>query len=67
MKAAGLYETAPYWTRFTELMLIGKSGNYTHGRMLSRAMDLCYEKHGECDWPKIPEECYASAFAEICG
>jgi hypothetical protein len=62
---AGLFEIAPYWTRFTELMVTGKSGNHTHGSMLNRAMDICHEKYGECNWPKIPEECYAKAFSEI--
>ncbi|WP_051638726.1 metallophosphoesterase family protein [Butyrivibrio sp. NC2002] len=65
MKKAGIYETAPYWTRFTQLLVTGKCGDYTHGAMLNRAMDLCYEKYGECNWPMIPEECYAAAFEEI--
>ncbi len=62
---SGLFDIAPYWTRFTELMITGKSGNYTHGSMLKRAMDICREKNGECNWPKVPEECYIKAFSEV--
>lgn len=65
LQSAGLFETAPYWTRFTELMVTGKCGEYTHGSMLNRAMDICHEMHGECNWPMVPEECYARAFSEI--
>lgn len=65
MRTAGLYETAPYWTRFTELMIKGKNGKHTHGTMLSRAMDICYEKHGKCDWPMIPVACFEEVFEEI--
>ena len=67
MKNAGLYETAPYWTRFTELLVTGKCGKYTHAGLLGRAMDICVEKFGECNWPQVPEECMAEAFEEICG
>ena len=67
MKNAGLYDIAPYWTRFTELMVSGTCGKYTHGSFLSRAMDICYKKYGKCDWPKVPEECFAKAFEEVCG
>ena len=66
MKNAGLYEIAPYWTRFTELLVRGECGEHTHGTFISRAIDLCYERNGSCYWPEIPEECYAKAFEEIC-
>ncbi|MCR5733651.1 MAG: metallophosphatase family protein [Lachnospiraceae bacterium] len=65
MKEAGLYETAPYWTRFTELLVTDRCGDYTHGSLLSRAMDICFKKYGKCEWPEIPEDCYAEAFEEI--
>ena len=66
MKNAGLYEIAPYWTRFTELQVTGACAKYTHGSFLSRAMNICYEQYGKCNWPKVPEECFAKAFDEIC-
>lgn len=62
---SGLFEVAPYWTRFTELMIIGKCGGFTHGDMLNRAMEICREQNGECNWPMVPEQCYAKAFSEI--
>ena len=65
MKNSGLYETAPYWTRFTELLVTGKCGKYTHAGFLGRAMEICNEKYGECVWPKIPEECFAKAYEEL--
>lgn len=64
-KNAGLYEVAPYWTRFTELIIKGECGDYTHARLLYKAMDICEKKYGECVWPKIPEECYAKAFEDV--
>ena len=65
MREAGLYEAAPYWTGFTELLVTGRCGKYTHAGMLSLAMNICYEKKGECNWPQIPEECFAEAFEII--
>ncbi|MBQ4219764.1 MAG: metallophosphoesterase family protein [Butyrivibrio sp.] len=65
MKSAGLYEDAPYWTKFTELLVTGACGKYTHAGLLARAMEICTEKYGECNWPKVPEECMAEAFDEI--
>ena len=65
MREAGLYEEAPYWTGFTELLVTGRCGKYTHAGMLSLAMNICYEKKGECNWPQIPEECFAEAFEII--
>lgn len=62
---SGLFEVAPYWTRFTELMITDKCGSFTHGDMLNRAMEICREQNGECNWPMVPEQCYAKAFDEI--
>lgn len=66
MRNAGLYEIAPYWTRFTELLITGKNGSYTHAGMLNMAMNICREKYGECAWPKIPEECFSEAYKKMC-
>ncbi len=62
---SGLFEAAPYWTRFTELLITNRCGEYTHGAMLNRAMEICCEEHGSCEWPMVPEACYAKAFDEI--
>ena len=66
MREAGLYETAPYWTRFTELMVTGKNGPYTHAGFLGLAMNICREEHGESTWPRVPEECFEKAYKMIC-
>jgi putative phosphoesterase len=66
MREAGLYETAPYWTRFTELMVTGKNGSYTHAGFLGLAMNICREEQGECTWPRVPEECFEKAYKKIC-
>ncbi|MCR4740318.1 MAG: metallophosphatase family protein [Lachnospiraceae bacterium] len=65
MREAGLYETAPYWTRFTELLVTGECGKYTHGHLLNRAMEICRDRYGECIWPKVNEECFAEAFRSL--
>lgn len=30
-----------------------------------RAMEICRETQGECNWPQIPEECWQRAVAEL--
>lgn len=65
MKQAGLYEIAPNWSRLTELMLTGKLKSDTHGGVLNRAMRICTEKYGECNWPAVPEDCFEDAFKEM--
>ncbi len=65
LKEGGLYETAPFWTRFTELQVTSTCGEYTHGDLLNRAMDICRDQYGECVWPKVPEDCFVKAFEEL--
>lgn len=60
-----LHVHAPYWSVITESML--RSGEVSHGTVLSRAMILCKEETGECIWPHIPESCWARAIDEIIG
>lgn len=63
MYNAKLNEHAPYWSLITETILRG--GNISHGRILSKAMELCKEKTGVCVWPDIPEEYWEQAVNEI--
>lgn len=63
MHENGLYETAPYWTRTTEYILRGK--RITHGKVLGRAMELCLQATGRCDWPAVPEKYWKKAYEEI--
>lgn len=63
MHINGLYEIAPYWSRVTACILRGKQ--ITLGRVLDRAMELCRQKTGKCDWPKVPESCWKQAYEEM--
>lgn len=57
--ASGLSERAPYWCKVTEHLL--RTGEISHGTVLARAMALCRDKFGKCEWPDIPEECWELA------
>ncbi len=65
MHEVKLHEHAPYWSLITEIILRG--GNTSHGKILSRAMELCIEQTGDCVWPYIPEKFWAQAVSEIIG
>lgn len=58
-----LYELAPYWTKITESLVRG--GAVSHGKVLARAMELCRQETGVCDWPKIPEKYWKKACEEL--
>lgn len=57
---SGLDVCAPYWCRVTEKLL--RSGEISHGTVLSKAMELCREETGSCSWPKIPEKYWKRAY-----
>ncbi len=63
LHSSGLYDKAPCWCIVTENVL--RTGENSHGVMLERAMSLCREKTGQCNWPDIPEECWRLALDEI--
>lgn len=65
MHEVKLHEHAPYWSMLTENILHG--GNTSHGKSLSRAMELCREETGDCVWPHIPEKFWEQAVNEILG
>ena len=65
MNEARLDEHAPYWNVLTKNILRG--GNISHGKILSRAMELCREETGNCVWPNIPEKCWKQAVNELIG
>lgn len=44
---------APCWCKITESLL--RTGTISHGQVLRRAMELCYQETGACNWPDIPE------------
>ena len=63
LHTAGLDNYAPSWCKVTEHLLRG--GNISHGQVLTRAMQLCTQKHGECNWPNIPESCWEEAVKQL--
>lgn len=59
----GLSEAAPYWSKVTEHLLL--TGEISHGSVLAKAMQLCKEDLGECNWPNVPEEYWEKAVEEM--
>lgn len=50
---SGLMEIAPYWTRVTKKLIM--DGSVTHGRVLTKAMELCEAAIGSSLWYDIPD------------
>ena len=42
-----------------------RTGEISHGSVLGRAMFLCREKTGQCNWPDIPEEYWKLAVEDM--
>lgn len=63
LHSSGLSRKAPYWCKISENFL--RTGEISHGVVLERAMTLCRDKLGECNWPNIPEECWEQAVNEL--
>lgn len=59
----GLDVKAPCWCRVTEQLL--RNGSICHAQVLSRAMELCRQENGFCNWPRIPEKCWEKAVNEL--
>ena len=60
---SGLDDYAPYWCIITKHVLWGEK--IDPGVVLERAEELCTLKYGHCNWPDIPEECWAQAVGEF--
>lgn len=63
LHSSGLSGKAPYWCKVSENLL--RTGEISHGMVLTRAMTLCKDKFGECNWPNVPEECWKQAVKEM--
>ena len=63
MRAEGLFYIAPYWSVVTEDLL--KGGTVGQGKVLRRAMLLCENETGHCEWPQIPERFMKRAVNEL--
>lgn len=62
MHQEGLDKYAPCWCKITEALL--RTGDISHGSVLRRAMELCYQETGACNWPDIPEKYMVISFQE---
>ena len=63
LHSSGLSKKAPYWCKVSENLL--RTGEISHGTVLAKAMVICKDKFGECNWPNVPEECWKQAVKEI--
>ena len=63
LSESGVETYAPYWCAITKHVL--KGGGIDPGIVLNRAMELCTQKYGQCNWPEIPEECWEQAVCEL--
>lgn len=63
LHTSGLSTKAPYWCKVSEHLL--RTGETSHGTVLAKAMSLCAEKLGECNWPDIPERYWEEAVKEV--
>lgn len=59
LRMSDLYDEAPCWCKVSEEML--RTGEISHGAVLTKAMELCREELGKCDWPDIPEKYWEQA------
>ena len=65
MEESGRWDAAPYWCRVTKYGML--AGDISHGTVLGRAMELCREETGKCDWYNIPEIYWEEAVQELLG
>lgn len=65
---SGLADRAPYWCMITRQQLLGGAKQEIgHARVLNRAMELCRQDTGICNWPDIPEKYWEQAVKEFFG
>ena len=65
LSSSGLSLKAPSWCRVSKHLL--RTGEISHGTVLAKAMALCREELGECNWPAIPEKYWEQAVEEMIG
>ncbi|MCM1192498.1 MAG: metallophosphoesterase [Butyrivibrio sp.] len=63
MQESGLEKAAPCWMRITKHLIL--TGEVSHGAVLARAMTLCRQEQGNCDWYNIPDRYWEMALGEI--
>ena len=62
---SGLVKKAPAWCKVSEHLL--RTGEISHGTVLAKAMELCGNELGECNWPNVPEKYWDLAVKEMIG
>lgn len=62
MQEEDLFRIAPCWMRTTAAVLRGKE--VSQAGMVSRAIELCRQAEGGCQWPDIPEKYWEMACEE---
>ena len=62
---SGLMKKAPAWCKVSANLL--RTGETSHGTVLAKAMELCRNELGECNWPNVPEKYWDLAVKEIIG
>lgn len=63
LSESGLSEYAPCWCEVTKNLI--RTGEISHGTVLAKAMNLCREEIGECNWPNVPEKYWEQAVREL--
>lgn len=62
---SGLVKKAPAWCKVSEHLL--RTGEISHGTVLAKAMEVCRNELGECNWPNVPEKYWDLAVREMIG
>ena len=62
---SGLMQKAPAWCKVSANLL--RTGKASHGTVLAKAMELCRNELGECNWPNVPEKYWDLAVKEMIG
>ena len=62
---SGLMQKAPAWCKVSEHLL--RTGEISHGTVLAKAVELCKDELGECNWPNVPEKYWDLAVKEMIG
>ena len=62
---SGLMQKAPAWCKVSANLL--RTGETSHGTVLAKAMELCRNELGECNWPDVPEKYWDLAVKEMIG
>ena len=60
---SGLVKKAPAWCKVSEHLL--RTGEISHGTVLAKAMELCGNELGECNWPNVPEKYWDLAVQDM--